>query len=1150
MLKSCTLKPFLPLAAEAELDRLRSLYRVMVTARWLDQVERELVRSGEAFFHVPCSGHEGVAVLHRHITPADWLHLHYRDKALLLARGIPPEMFFHALLCNAASHSAGRQMSAHMSDPERHILSLVGPVGNNALQAVGVASVVRDQPGQPLVVCSMGDGTTQQGEVLEAIAEAVRSELPVLFWIEDNGYSISTVTHGQTFYSRPHPDSRPADFYGLPIHRLDGRDVVACDWRLGPIVDEIRSSRRPALVVFEVERLASHTNADDERVYRSEPELRTIRQTGDPLRILANHLLAAGVPQGELDAVEASVHAEVRAAAAAALQGESPQPALDAKKSLPACLTEPAHEYRGDGREPRLTLLEALREVLRHHLAADARVTLFGEDIEDPKGDVFGVTRGLTRAFPGRVRNSPLSESTIVGLSIGRALAGARPVAFLQFADFLPLAFNQIATELGSMDWRTNGGWQCPVILMIACGGYRPGLGPFHAQTFEATVAHVPGVDVFMPSNAADAAGLLNAAFASGRPTLFFYPKVCLNDRETTTSADAAQQLVPVGRGCFLARGDDLTLVTWGSTISLCKKAAEALAVAGVGCDLLDLRSLSPWDRAAVAGSVARTGKLLVVHEDNLTCGFGAEVAAAVVESASGPVTVRRVARPDTYIPCNFANQLAILPSFERILSTAAEMLGLDLTWQRLPGPEAGLVDVEAVGSSPADQTVTVVAWHVRAGQTVSAGDLLAELEADKAALELTAPVAGTVEKLLVPSEQGVRVGTPLVRIRTEAVGSRAPRRGGTPVDPGQPILRRRPRSPAHLVCPLTDSIPTPAARSAVVVGLSSVYTAEGSLTVGNNELGRAFPGRTAEQILRLTGIESRRRLALHETALTLAADAARHALHGERLDITDLDAIVCSTSTPLAIAPSMACLLLHELCQGRTPHEIPAHDVLAACTGYLYALATAFDFLQTRPDARVLVVTAEAMSRTVDPTDFDTAILFGDAATATVLYGPAGMAHARARLHRPVLSAKGENGCALKVAAPGCGHVEMDGRKVFSEAVRQMPAVLERACTQAGLSVGDLSLIVPHQANGRILEAVRSRLGLPEDRVVNRIRYRGNTSSSSIPLCLADLWAEGAAPDTLGLCAFGGGFTFGAAILEMNGRTEGEQAHLLHGFR
>ena len=618
---------------KSRLSQLLGLYRTMLVSRRVDEVESELTAGGEAFFHVSGAGHEGSAVLNLSLIPEDWLHLHYRDKALMLARGIPPVMFFHNSLCNAASQSAGRQMSAHLSDPDRRILSTVGPVGNNALQAVGVASRIKPERCHPIIVCSMGDGTTQQGEVMEAIAEAVRSELPVLFWIEDNGYAISTKTRSRTFYSLPQWCGEVERFYGLPIHRLNGREIPSCWGQTESIVEEMRRTRRPGIAIFEVDRLSDHTNSDDERVYRRRDEIDRVRRRSDPISLLGDALVSSGISRQELERLNDEVAAEVRQAADLARRVPDPQATFGAKKPLPRALTDPDREYRGDPAESGLTMLEAIREVLHSRMAGDSRITLYGQDIEDPKGDVFGITQGLGSALPDRVTNSALSESTIVGVTIGQALAGARPVAFIQFADFLPLAFNQILSELGSMYWRTDGRWQCPVIIMAPCGGYRPGLGPFHAQTLESVMAHVPGVDVLMPSDAADAAGLLNAAFESGRPTIYLYPKLSLNDRNGTTSSDVSRHWVPLGKARLVTRGDDLTLVTWGSTVRLCQRVVGFLAEADVHVDLIDLRSISPWDQEAVCASARRTGNVIAVHEDNLTCGFGAEVIATIAES-------------------------------------------------------------------------------------------------------------------------------------------------------------------------------------------------------------------------------------------------------------------------------------------------------------------------------------------------------------------------------------------------------------------------------------------------------------------------------------------------------------------------------------
>ena len=1114
---------------------MMDLYRAMYTSRIVDQVEMELVNRGEAFFHVGGAGHEACAVLNWLLTADDWLHLHYRDKALMIARGVPPEQFFHSLLCTGPSHSAGRQMSAHLSAPALKILSLVGPVGNNALQAVGVAHEIlsaghatNGEHGRSLVVCAVGDGTSQQGEFLEAVAEAVRARLPVLFWIEDNQLAISTDTSGKTFYDLP---SGAADtFYGLPIHRLNGRDPLGCAQRLEPIVSGVRTSG-PALVVFQVERLTHHTNADDERIYRDEEEIRRVRSEADPLRVLRSALVASGLDPVPL---ETEVVREVRAAADRALIAPNPTVCLDARLPLPPGLAD-APEYRGHDAETRLTMLEAMREVLRVRLESDPRATLFGQDLEDPKGDVFGLTRGLSRAFPGRVNNSPLTESTIAGVSIGRALAGGHPVACIQFADFVPLAFNQLASELGSMHWRSHGGWSAPVVVMMPCGGYRPGLGPFHAQTFESVLAHVPGLDVVMPSTAADAAGLLNAAFRSGRPTVFLYPKVCLNDVALSTSGDVADHWVLPGVARRVMAGDDLTLVTWGATVPLCQRVAVALREGGVTVDLLDLRSLSPWDVGSVCESVRRTGRLMVVHEDNLTCGFGAEAVAAVSEQVvDRPVRARRVTRPDTYVPCNYTNQLEVLPSFRRILEAAAEMTGVPLEWESEATSTAGVHVLEAVGSSPADQNVSVIEWKVRSGQTIAAGDLIADCEADKATFELRAPVAGVITDLL-PTDEKVPVGSALARIQTAESHTVAPKR--VPSDP-KPRLRRR----EHATDSRGASRPVEA-RSRTApnsgqngVALSAITAAPAGRVVTNEELVKRFAGRSAHDVFQRTGIESRRLLAPGESALTLAAKASRTALRQVGLTLADLDAIYVSTSSPISISPSLACLLHHELSRDGAPRDLPASDILAACTGYLYALQTAFDFCQSQPAATVLVVTAEAMSTFTNPDDFDTAVVFADAATATLVHGPesALFSRARALLHRPVLSARGEDGTILHHGRRGDPNVNMDGLKVFPMAVRQLIALLKQACAESELVVENLDYIIPHQANGRILEAVDQRLKLPKGRLVNRVRHSGNTSSSSIPLVLAELLAGTPAPKgTAGLCAFGGGFTFGAAVME-----------------
>jgi len=1132
------------------------LFRFMQMSREVDRVEMELVNRGEGFFHVGGAGHESTVALIGHLGPEDWLHPHYRDKALMLARGLPAEEFFHGLLATEGSASKGRQMCAHLSSPALNILTMAGPVGNSSLQSVGVAqelvarrnrrSPARNGSGHPrrtsdfpVVVCALGDSASQQGEFLEAVAEAVRSHLPVLFVIEDNGYGISTRTAGNTCYHLP--SGPQAEYYGLTVHRMDGRDVMACSAALGVVMAEVRTSK-PAIVVMEMERLTHHTNADDERVYRDPVELQKVRRVADPIARLRDRLVASGVAEAELSGIEAEVEQQVRAAADRSLvtpnpvtnRDARPPAALDAKAPPPAGGSEIAEDAP-------LTMLEAMREVLRRQLASDETVSLFGEDIEDPKGDVFGLTRGLTRAFPGQVKNSALTESTIVGVSIGRAMAGGRPVAFIQFADYLPLAFNQIAAELSTVYWRSNGEWKSPVIVLAPCGGYRPGLGPFHSQTFDSTLAHLPGIDVVVPSTAADAAGLLNAAFANqatGRPTVFLYPKVCLNDPEVATTRSALGEVVQPGKAKILRRGESVTLVGWGSTVPPCLEAARALESVGVSAEVIDLMSLSPWDPETVTASAERTGRLIVVHEDNLTGGFGGEVVAAVVESAKAPVRCKRVARADTHVPFNYLNQLELLPGLARILEAAAELCDLDLSWEHEEARVDGLHVLEAVGSSPADQTVSVVEWRVKSGDTIRAGDMIADCEADKATFELRAPVGGVIRNLLAVDEK-VPVGSRLAEIQTvKSDGPAKVRR--VPVNQTPRLTRRAvPATPAlgaahAVVWPSNVFVPAPALGRDVVVGLSAIVAVPAGRVVTNEEMIQRFPGRTADDILQRTGIQSRRLLAPGETALSLAVTASRGALAGAGMKLSDLDAIFVSTSTPMSISPSMACLVHHALSRDGGARDIAASDILAACTGYLYALQTAFDFCRSKPDANILVVTAEAMSEYTDPNDFDTAIVFGDAATATLIHGPssARFGSARAHLHRPVLSARGEDGTILHHGRPGNPNVNMDGLKVFPMAVRQLIALLKQACEEGEIAVEDLDYIVPHQANGRILDAVDQRLKLPKGRLVNRVAHSGNTSSSTIPMVLAELLRENP-KGKAGLCAFGGGFTFGAAVME-----------------
>jgi len=1100
-------------------EKLLEIYRPMIASRYTDQLQSAAAQRGEVFFYIPSSGHEATAALAPHLIQADWLHLHYRDRALAYARGVSYPTVFAGLFSKAESNSAGRRMPAFPSDPSLNIMSTPTLVGGNVLQAVGAASTIKDNEGSPFVLVSVGDGATQQGDFYEAVGEAVRSNLPVLFLIEDNRFALSTVTKGNTFYSLP--DGESDTFYGLPIQYVDGSDTVQTFEKFETVVSKLRKTRGPQIVVLNVERLESHTNADDQTAYRSEADLQNAKENADPCAKLRKSLLANGASEEQIKTIEDEVQEQVDAAFHTARKGSTPQAVFDAKKPLPA----PREEYLGTADHRDLSMLEAMRETLKNRLSNDPKTTLMGQDIEDPKGDVFGLTRGLSQAYPQQVSNAPLAENTILGVATGQALAGGHPVAFMQFADFLPVAYNHLFSEIGAMYWRTNGQWETPVLILSISGAYRPGLGPYHAQTMESICAHIPGIDVFMPSTAADAAGLLNAISESGRPSVFFFPKSLINDRSNTTSADVKKQYVPIGKARVARTGQDLTLIGWGGTMPICEKSAEALAEIGINAEVIDLRTIFPWDEATVLASAKKTGKLIIVHEDNQTAGMGGEIAATIAEKAGDAVQIARVTRPDTYIPYDFSCQIEVLPSFKRTLNKCCEMLEVDIRWDKPVEEEAGTVTVKAIGSSPSDETITITNLPVAVSDPIAEGDLLASVEADKATMDITAPVSGTISEIMVEEGDTLTIGTPMLKIASDKAAQLKPL---TKEDPGTPVMeRKRAVAPPHQP---TAQSPQPKAP----VYISNITPVFGSRHLTNDELLQGHGEWDSDAIRKRTGIENRYWIDGDESVLTLAVQATRDLLEKENLQISDIGAIICSTGTPLAMTPSLACSVLHKLSPEKGEVLMQAHDVNAACSGYMYALQSAFDFLTNAPDKKVIVITAETLSPMVNHDDQKTMALFGDAATASLVSCEQRPGDIGVKLNRPFLSATGVDKKVLYVPNMGSGEIiEMEGLTVFKLAVRKMIDMLDNACKERSITVNDLNMIVPHQANERIIEAIRKTIKCPPEKMFNHIRKYGNTSSNTIPIALTELIPTLERDALIGLTAFGGGFTFGAAVVE-----------------
>jgi 2-oxoisovalerate dehydrogenase E1 component len=465
-----------------------------------------------------------------------------------------------------------------------------------------------------------------------------------------------------------------------------------------------------------------------------------------------------------------------------------------------------------------------------------------------------------------------------------------------------------------------------------------------------------------------------------------------------------------------------------------------------------------------------------------------------------------------------------VLPSFRTILEKAAELLNYSLTWQKPVEEAEGFVTVNAIGSSPSDKTVTVVELHIKTGQAVQAGELLASVEADKATMEISTPVSGIIEELFLTEGDSVDVGTPLVRIATEETD--LIKKPVTKENPGTPLLERRVNA-----APVNGKAVS-AERKPVL--LSSISTVLGSRRITNDELVNPGDEWDSEAIRRRTGIETRYWIDEGETVLTLAVKAARDLLEKEKLLISDIDALICSTGTPLEMTPSLACCVLKELGPARGGILMQAHDVNAACSGYMYALQNAVDILRDDPSKKVVVITAETLSPMINLNDPKTSVLFGDAATASLLSCESRGGSVNALINRPVLSATGVDKKVLYVPnMGGTEKIEMEGLTVFKLAVRKMIDMLAEACETRGISIEQLDKIVPHQANERIIEAIRKSIHCPPEKMFNHIRKYANTSSNTIPFALAELMPLMDKDTRIGLTAFGGGFTFGAAVIE-----------------
>ena len=668
--------------------------RLAWTSRYLDDREIALQKQSRVFFQIAGAGHEGLLLgLARDLRPAyDWFFPYYRDRSLLLALGVTPEeILLQAVGSVADPASGGRQMPCHWGHRATNVVSQSSPTGSQCLPAVGCAEASRyisrrslpgcQARGDELTYVSLGEGATSEGEFWESLNTACTLHLPLLYVVADNGFAISVPSSEQS----PAPISELVrGFRGLQVHQLDGTDYFAVRAAAPDIIAAVRAGVGPALIHAVVTRPYSHSGADTQSKYRSASELAE-EAANDPITRLETALVSGGVlREADVIRIRDEAKEEVLAAARRALAAPRPDPATVTDHVVALPDVPDSDEAADDGSGEVVAFGEAIKRTLAEQMEADERIRVFGEDVADArealladvegKGGVFGTTFGLQRRFGvARCYNTPLAEANIVGRAVGQGIRGLRPAPEVQFFDYIWPAMQQIRSEAATLRWRSNGEWSCPMVLRVPIGGYLTGGSIWHSQSGESIFTHIPGLIVVMPSRAADAAGLLRTAFACEDPVLFLEHKHLLRQPYTRDPFPLPGYRIPLGRGRVVLEGDDLSIVTWGATVEKSRQAAATLAEDGVSVRLVDLRSLAPWDRQLVADSVARTSRLLVVHEDVLTSGFGAEVAAWAGEHcfADLDAPVRRVAAADTHVAYEPTLERAILPQVDDIVAAA-----------------------------------------------------------------------------------------------------------------------------------------------------------------------------------------------------------------------------------------------------------------------------------------------------------------------------------------------------------------------------------------------------------------------------------------------------------------------------------------------
>jgi 2-oxoisovalerate dehydrogenase E1 component len=676
-------------------------FRLACVSRALDDREIALRQQSRVFFQISGAGHEALLLAFaRMLRPGyDWFFPYYRDRALVLGLGVTPlEILLQAVGSADDPASGGRQMPCHWGDVAKNIVTQSSATGSQCLSAVGCAEasryiVRRSLPGctaygDELTYVSLGEGATSQGEFWESLNTACRLALPVLYVVADNGYAIST----RASDGAPAPISDlVGGFRGLHVTKLDGRDYFEVRQKGADAVQRVRAGQGPSLVHATVTRPYSHSLSDDQKKYRPPSELEDEAEH-DPIKVLEDELVGcSALTREQAQEIHESAVALVAEAAKEALAAPRPDPASVREHVVaapPVTDVPPEPETLGEQGEV-VTFGESIRLTLLAEMGRDERILVFGEDVADGdphaleevpgKGGVFGITFGLQREHGvARCFNTPLAEANIVGRAVGQAIRGLRPCPEIQFFDYIWTAMQQIKTEAATVRWRSNGAFSVPMVLRVPIGGYLTGGAIWHSQCGESIFAHIPGIHVVFPSRARDAAGLLRTALRCDDPVLFLEHKHLYRQGYNRDPYPPADWMLPFGKGTAVTTGEDVTVITWGATVHRAVQAAHEVDPEGGRVEVIDLRTIVPWDHQIVAESVAKTGRVLVLHEDTLTAGFGGEIASWIAdecfEDLDAPV-MRRAAL-DTLVAYEPSLEDAILPQvadIERDLRTLLE---------------------------------------------------------------------------------------------------------------------------------------------------------------------------------------------------------------------------------------------------------------------------------------------------------------------------------------------------------------------------------------------------------------------------------------------------------------------------------------------